>query len=157
MDGKDTIQLAEALAWPVVVLIALWVVPNRLEAVIPRVAGSFGGAKVKLSLMGQSIETTLPELQQVLQEQAGEPLTGDQEAYLRSLLGPDGRIERKSVEGTTEDYKDAVLKPLRDAGLILTYPPHKRLDKATHIQVSALGRLYLKHAKAPAKPAPSAP
>jgi hypothetical protein len=130
----EVLRLVEALAWPLVALVALL-------AVRPQIAKLLSGAKVRLSIAGQSIETTLPELQQIFEEQAGEPLSAEHVSYLTSLL----KNGAKSYpEGVTESRDRKLLRPLRNNGLILTVPKNAFLSDARAIELSALGRLYLR-------------
>jgi hypothetical protein len=128
------LKLVEVLAWPSVALIALIIVR-------PQIAKLFAGARVKLSILGQSIETTLPELQQILEEQAGERLSAEHTDYLNSLF----RNGAKSYpDGVKENPERKLLRPLRNNGLILTVPRNAFLADARAIELSALGRLYLR-------------
>ncbi len=68
MSVAEILKLLEILAWPAVAMLAI-------VFVRPHIAALLSGATVKLSIAGQVIKTTLPELKQVLEEQAGEPLS----------------------------------------------------------------------------------
>jgi hypothetical protein len=130
----EVLRLVEIVAWPLVALAGLFVVR-------PQIARLLSGARVKLSIAGQSIETTLPELQQILEEQAGEPLSAEHASYLTSLL-KDGA--KSYLDGVTESRERKLLRPLRNNGLILTVPRNAFLSDARAIELSALGRLYLR-------------
>lgn len=139
MTIADALKLLEILAWPSVTVIALFVLR-------PQIAKLLSGAKVKLSIGGQSIETTLPELQQIIEEQAGEPLSAEHMAYLIALLRAGAR---SYPNGVTESRDRKFLRPLRNNGLILTVPRNAFLSDARAIELSALGRLYLRGARPP--------
>ena len=126
--------LINVLAWPVVALTAILVVRPHLGRLL-------SGAKVRLSIGGQSIETSLPELKEVLESQAGEHLSEENKDYLRNLLdhGP-----RAYVHGVTLERERQALRPLRNSGLVQTVPRNAFLHDATAIELSALGRLYLR-------------
>jgi len=99
------------------------------------------GAKVKLSIAGQSIETTLPELKEILEAQAGERLTEENKRYLRQLLQQGLKDYPRGV--ATEEERQS-LRLLRNNGLIQTVPRNAFLNDAKAIELSALGRLYLR-------------
>ena len=134
MSVAEFLHLLEIVLWPIVALVAILVVRPHISALL-------SGAKVKLSIGGQSIETTLPEVQRVLEEQAGEPLSGEHVAYLISLEHDGARQYSSGIE-KSEERKS--LRPLRNAGLILTIPRNAFLQEAKAIEISSLGRLYLR-------------
>ena len=133
MSSAEILKLLEILTWPIVAVFAI-------IAVRPQVAALLSGTKVKLSIAGQVIETTLPELKQVLEEQAGEPLTPDQVTYLTKL-------QREGTKPYSDGVKSSelnLLRPLRNYGLVLTVPRNIYLSSAKGVELSALGRLYLR-------------
>jgi hypothetical protein len=130
----DLLRLLEIVLWPVLALVAIFVVRPHLSTLL-------SGAKVKLSIAGQSIETTLPELKQILEEQAGESLSADHVAYLTSLQR-DGAKQYPS--GIKQSDERKFLRPLRNSGLVLTVPRNAFLQDAQAMELSALGRLYLR-------------
>lgn len=135
MTTAETLKLLEILAWPIVAVFAIVVVR-------PQIAKLLSGAKVKLSIAGQAaIETTLPELKQVLEEQAGEPLTPQHFSYLIELQRGGTKLYSDGVQ-SSEERK--FLRPLRNNGLVLTVPRNAFLTDASAIELSALGRLYLR-------------
>ena len=131
---QELLKLIEVIAWPVVALTAIFVVH-------PHLAKLMSGAKVKLSIAGQSIETSLPELKEILESQAGERLTEENKTYLRNLLESGPKEYPQGV--TTKDERQA-LRPLRNNGLVQTIPRNAFLNDARAIELSALGRLYLR-------------
>lgn len=133
MTIDQFIQLLGVALWPFVVLVALFVVK-------PILADLLSGTKVKLSISGQVIETTLPELRRVFEELASEPLT---EKHINYLKGLRSSGTKEYPEGVQERDEREFLRPLRNAGLIQTSPRGIRLKRATGIDLSALGRLFL--------------
>ncbi|MFZ3018457.1 MAG: hypothetical protein WA056_08390 [Gallionella sp.] len=131
---SEFIHFLEIVRWPAVALVAIFVARPYLTKLL-------SGAKVKLSIAGQTIETTLPELEDVLEEQAGESLLAEHITYLTSLQR-DGAEQYPS--GIENREKRKFLRPLRNAGLVLTVPRNSFLDEAKAIELSALGRLYLR-------------
>lgn len=139
---SDLLRLVDILAWPIVVLVGILVLRPHLSSVL-------SGAKIKLNVAGQSIETTLPELKVVFEEQAGDALSPHHIAYLNSLLRDGARQYAGGIE-KSEERK--FLRPLRNAGLVLTVPRNEFLSEAKAIEVSSLGRLYLRaHSTSPNK------
>lgn len=148
MHVYETLRLIEIVIWPAVALAAIL-------AVRPHLSTLLSGAKIKLTIAGQSIETTLPELKQIFEEQAGEALSVEHVAYLTSLIRGGSRQYPSGIEKSEERR---FLRPLRNAGLILAVPRNAFLQDARAIEISALGRLYLRArgvtSDSGAKPAP---
>ena len=142
MTVAEALHLLEIIAWPAVAAGLVFVIRPHLAALL-------SGAKVKLSIAGQSIETTLPELKEILEEQAGESLSAESIAYLSSLER-EGAKQYESGINKSEERK--LLRLLRNSGLVHTIPRNRFLQEATGIELSGLGRLYL---RARAKPTPS--
>lgn len=134
MSMDQFLQFLEIVIWPVVVLIAIFIIRPHLSAL-------FSGAKVRLSIAGQSIETTLPEMKQILEEQVVEHLTDEHVAFLTSLQ-KDGA--RQYSPGIKESDERKFLRPLRNLGFIRTVPRNSFLSYAQAIELSGLGRLYLR-------------
>ena len=133
MNIADYLKLLEILVWPLIALVALLVVR-------PHITQLLSGAKVKFSVAGQGIETTLPELKRIFEEQSGDPLTPEQFNYLQTLQ----RSGAKSYPGGVKESNERkFLRPLRNIGLILAIPRDEFLQDATGIELSALGRLYI--------------
>lgn len=134
MNMQDLLKIIEILVWPAVAITAILIVRPHLGRLM-------SGAKVKLSIAGQTIETSLPELKEILESQAGERLSQDNKNYLQSLLenGP-----RSYPEGVTSKEERQALHPLRNNGLVQTVPRNVFLNDATAIELSTLGRLYLR-------------
>ena len=130
---KMIVEILRIITWPITVIIAVFTLK-------PYLAQLLAGSKVKISLFGQSVETTLPELEGVVSEQAGGALTESemndlQKFYQQSVIEYPNGVESKEKEA---------LRPLRNYGLIMTKPRGKSLGRAKSIQISALGRLVMK-------------
>lgn len=134
MSFDNFIRLLEVGLWPIVAIIAIFVVRPHLRALL-------SSAKVKLSVAGQSIETTLPELKQVIEEQTGVPLSAEQEQFL-SLLQSKGCVAYP--EGIRTPEEQVFVRPLRNSGLVVTVPRNVFLVEARAVELSGLGRLYLR-------------
>jgi len=135
MSLNDLLRFFESLAWPIVALVAIFVIRPYLSTLL-------SGAKVKLTFSpGLSIETTLPEIKEIIEEQVGEALSPEEVDYLKNLF-----------HKGTENYPNGVdthkmrlfLRPLRNGGFIRTVPRNEFLGEAKAIEISGLGRLYLR-------------
>ena len=140
MAFADFIRFLEVTLWPLVALLAILVVRPHLAALMSK-------SKLTLSMFGQSIETSLPELQEVIQEQAEGALTPEHLGFLESLH----QTGTKSYPNGVESPDRKFLRPLRNSGLIAAVPKDAFLSDARAVQLSALGRLYLRARKAAAK------
>jgi hypothetical protein len=126
-------EILGIVVWPIVVLIAIVLIRPHLAALMAK-------SKVRLSMFGQSIETTLPELEQVIEEEAGGNITEAHIDYLVSL-SIDG--VKNYPEGMGSD-KRKFLRPIRNSGMIMTIPKDAFLAQASGVKLSALGRLYVR-------------
>src|SRR5205807_7570807 len=99
-----------------------------------------GKSKVKLSIFGQSIEMTLPEIAQFIEEQAEGKLSDEDIRYLESLSTQGAKDYPSGIDSATRKF----LRPMRNFGLIVTIPRNAFLGEARGIELSALGRLYLR-------------
>lgn len=127
------IDLLKVIAWPAVALTAIWAFRPILKDLVP-------GSKLKISIAGVSIETTIPELKNIITEQIGPDLTKETIKLLEGL-GESGALELD--ERMPKDQRQ-LYRPLRNAGLIMTLPRHTYLGEAKSIQLTELGRLYIR-------------
>jgi hypothetical protein len=97
-------------------------------------------SKVKLSIGGQLFETTLSEVAQVIEEQTGDILTP---AHIDSLEALFTNGVNSYPEGIKRE-EQRLLRPMRNSGLIMTIPKNANLSTAHSIQLTGLGRLYLR-------------
>jgi hypothetical protein len=134
MAFDDLIRILEIVVWPVAALVAFFILRRTIARML-------GGAKVKLSIAGQSIETTLPEINRVIEELMSEPLSERHISYLRQLHASG---IKQYHDGINDDGERDFLRTMRNAGLIQTIPRAARLKRATGIDISALGKLFLK-------------
>ncbi len=133
MSVSEFTHILEIVVWPIVALVAVGVIRPHLAALMAK-------SKVKLSMFGQSIETTLPELQQVIEEQAEGKLTEEHIKYIESLSTQGVKDYPNGIESAERKF----LRPVRNSGLIMTVPKDAFLGDARGVQLSALGRLYLR-------------
>lgn len=132
---NEVVKLLEVIAWPGVAILLIWVTRTHIGSLL-------SGAKVKFSIGGQKIETTLPEFKYMIEEQASDHLTDAQVEYLVSLFRDGGN--RFYENGVEEKENRKMLRPLRNAGLISTFPRNSILENAKLIHLSPLGRLFLR-------------
>ncbi len=118
----------ELVTWPLVVLIAIILYRNVIRSLLP-------GAKVKLTISGVTFETTLPVIESSIIESLGDvEITDAQWAWLVRLR------DQPKIEIKEDDL--AVLRPLRDAGLIRAHPKGY-LQNAKAVKISRLGKLLI--------------
>jgi hypothetical protein len=132
MAFNEFIRILEIVIWPTVVLVGIAVLRSHLAALLP-------GAKVRLSLWGQSIETTIPDLKRIIEEQLGGSLTVEEIQYLEQL----DQHGQKDYPTGMESQERKLIRPLRNFGLVMTLPRNAFLDDAKSIQLTPLGRLYM--------------
>jgi hypothetical protein len=121
------------LIWPIVAVILLIAYRRIIERLLP-------GARIKLTLAGVTIETTLDVLTNSIEEiVADEGISKEQWSRLEHI-GTEGRVEFNYGR----DYK--VLMPIRNAGLIRPVP-RGYLTQATEVELTPLGRLLLQARK----------
>jgi hypothetical protein len=124
--AKVVHDYVELLTWPIVALAAIILYRNIIRSLLP-------GAKVKLTISGVTVETTLPIIEHSITESLrGEELTDEQWSWLQKL----------HAHGQTEFSPDdlTVLRPLRDSGLLRAYSKGF-LQNAGAVNITALGRL----------------
>jgi hypothetical protein len=143
MDFEQFIMLLNIIAWPVVALVAVFILRSQLPSFI-------SGAKVTLNFGVLSIDTKLPELQEALKDYTGRRLEPEKEKCLSEIaekgLKSPPKGWKKSGEEDKEKYEN-VLRTLRNRGFIQTIPIDETLNKSNSIEVSKLGYLYLKALK----------
>jgi hypothetical protein len=118
----------EVLAWPTVAVLAMFLYRGIIRSLLP-------GAKVKLTISGVTIETTIPMIEEFVTENlGGQHLTREQWAWLKRL--------RNLGSQSICDTDKLVLRPLRNAGLLRT-SENGFLQDATAVEITRLGRLIV--------------
>src|SRR5258708_5079998 len=128
METARIVQTFVAVsAWPFVALVtlaAIIVYRKDVLSFLPR-------STVKLQISGWSIEISIPEIEQSVRESlGGRNLTAEQLSLLRKLRDG-GRMEFDSSQIPTA-------RPLRNCGLIKSYPEREYLTNATEIEITIL-------------------
>jgi hypothetical protein len=118
----------QVLIWPIVAFFVLWKYRDVIKSLVPR-------SKLKLTIAGVSIETSLETLQRSVEESfRGRRISTDQWTWLKRLHDS-GRIPYNHT------YYEQ-LRPLRNSGLIREHP-EGWLSDAKEIEITTLGRLLL--------------
>ena len=131
------LEYIKVLVWPVIIIFALVMYHDLIGGLIQK-------SKVKLSLFGVVIETKISDLEQVLMAPVGGRLTDQQWAMLQKIA------TRGPITVATEGYKMHMegdlpwIRPVRNAGLILTLPDGKYIEQAEQITLTPLGELLMK-------------
>lgn len=130
MDGGQLVlSYMQALAWPCVAVFGLIKYRPVIESLIPQ-------AKVKLTLMGVTIEISPPELARAVEERfTGGTLTQEQRDWLQ-------RLKEKGPQKFEYGQDNALLRPLRNAGLIKPYQ-NEYLATAEKVEITSIGKLVL--------------
>jgi hypothetical protein len=126
--ARLVLSFVQALIWPLIAVLVLWRYRDLIESLLPR-------SKVKFTIAGVSIETSLETLQRSVEESfRGRRISAEQWAWLRRLH-EDGRLPYDSAH-----YEQ--LRPLRNSGLIREHP-EGWLSNAKEIEITTLGKLLL--------------
>lgn len=119
--------LSKALAWPLVVFFGLLYYRRAVTSLLSQ-------SKVKFTISGITVETTLTELERSVSESLrGEEFTKEQWAHLKRI-----RDEGRVAYNHHSDYTHLV--SLRNAGLIREHPKGQ-LTAAKEVSITTLGRL----------------
>jgi hypothetical protein len=127
--ARIVLGYVQALVWPIAVVVLL-------IYYLPVIRGLLPGTRIRLTLAGVTVETTLEALRSSIEESVwDEEITAKQWSRLERLRR-EGRVEFKY----DRDY--GMLMPLRNAGLIRAIP-RGFLTVAKAVEPTPLGRLLL--------------
>jgi hypothetical protein len=130
------LKYIEALIWPVIAVIFLILYRDPILALLEK-------SKVTLSLFGISIETTLSQIESSLMAPLGGMLTPRQWELLEEIK-EHGSISVKSKGFVMLMQGDLPwIRPIRNAGLIMTLPDGKYIEQADEIVLTSLGELLM--------------
>jgi hypothetical protein len=138
MTHELFIRYLAELKWPIVLVILLLAFRKPLGTVL---ASMTLGSKVKISLFGVEVDTTLQELENVSIATLGGSLDANQKDLL-TRLGTTGPISY-NPKGIPE-AQWCWIRPLRNAGLVETQPQGEYLAEAQALQLTSLGSLMMK-------------
>jgi hypothetical protein len=134
--AKLTLEYLKVLVWPVVASGALFWYRNAIGAALSK-------TKVKLSLFGVDVEANIAELERTLTAATGGTLSEAQWSLLQKIS------QHESVSVAGQGYKMSMqgdlpwIRPLRNAGLIMTLPDGKYIEQATDLVLTPLGKLLM--------------
>jgi hypothetical protein len=141
-DTKEVMMAAmilkyiDVLVWPVFVFVLLLVYRGPILRLLEF-------SKVKLTLFGTSVETTIADLQKVMTAEVSGTLTSQQWMFLEDLWSQ-GQISVADRKLRMTMYGDLNwIRPIRNVGLIKTLPDNDYIENATHIELTPLGRLLM--------------
>lgn len=101
------------VAWPVSFLVGVMAFKKPITSLLESLPYLLPGAKIKLTIVGLSLEIPIPELQQSIRESGASKLTTDQIALL-TRLRDEGRLPLQP----STDYVSNVVRPLRNCALL---------------------------------------
>ena len=130
------------LKWPLIIIILLIIFRKTLAQFFTSYTL---GSKVKISLFGVEVETTLRELEDISIATLGGRLNDRQQELLTRLSH--GELIKYDEGGVPEAEWEWIV-PLRNAGIIETQPRGAYLKQAQSLTLTALGRLMVKAIKA---------
>lgn len=128
------LELVKSLAWPVTAVILLLAYRKAILALLPE-------SKIKVSLFGMEVETTFPELETATLATLGGHLTGKQLDLLETIA-TQGPVSYENDGIPKEDRK--WIRPLMNAGLVMTIPPGEHLGQAEGLALTPLGSLVMR-------------
>ena len=126
MTPTEFAAIANALAWPVVVLATLVAFADKLRALLDKLTQSLSVKSVKLKALGGEIELTVEQAKNTLDEQlkaiadASNELTEEELDLFEKILEADGKL---TVAMLIQDFKrnsheHNILRRLRDRMLV---------------------------------------
>jgi hypothetical protein len=130
------LEYIQVLIWPLVVVAIVLKYGRSLLGVLEK-------SKVKLSLFGVEVEANIADIERNLTSAVGGSLT-PQQWDLLERMGREG-----SVLVQREGYKMNMtgdlqwIRPVRNAGLIMTLPDGKYIEQATELVLTPLGKLLI--------------
>jgi len=137
MDPAQLIlEYIKVLIWPLVVVVVILKYGSSLIHVFER-------SKVKLSLFGVEVEINIAELERILTAAAGGSLTSQQWSLLEKIAREGSVFVQK--EGYKMDMNGDLpwIRPVRNAGLIMTLPDGKYIEQAAEFVLTPLGKLVM--------------
>jgi hypothetical protein len=136
--GELVLKYIEAFVWPLTVLIIAVIYRGFITSTLPNLLSR---SKIKISLFGVEFETSLPELESVTKAVVGGSLTKDQLDLLRRIR-KEGPVSYEAGEIPKRDRE--WIRPIMNAGLIMTMPPGAHLGEATGLSLTPLGVLLMR-------------
>jgi hypothetical protein len=132
--AKLILEYTHVLVWPVTISLLLLLYRDTIVSILPK-------SKIKVSLFGLEVETTLSELETITLATLGGHLNDKQLSLLKQLAGK-GTIFFGEKGISKEDRK--LIRPIRNAGLVMTDPIDAHLKEAESLSLSPLGTLVMR-------------
>lgn len=135
-DSPAALEYIRVLVWPLVTLLLIMRFGDTLITAIQK-------SKVKLSLFGVDIETSIADLERTLTAAVDGALSPKQWDLLEKIW------KKGSVSIQNEGYvmnmsSDlAWIRPIRNAGLLMSLPDGKYIEQATELVLTPLGKLLM--------------
>jgi hypothetical protein len=128
------LEFVKALAWPITLAILLFAYRDAIISLLPK-------SKVKVSLFGLEVETTFPELEIVTLAMLGGHLS-EKQLDLLANIAERGPVSYDKGGIPADDRK--WIRPLMNAGLIMTIPSGEHLGQAEGLALTPLGSLIMR-------------
>jgi hypothetical protein len=128
------LEYVKVLIWPITITILLFAYRNAIISVLPK-------SRIKVSLFGLEVETTLPELETITLATLGGHLNNKQ-LHLLTRMANEGPIAYEEGGIPKDDRK--WIRPLMNAGLIMTTPVGAHLGEADGLALTPLGSLLVR-------------
>jgi hypothetical protein len=124
----DILEYVKVLVWPITAILLLLLIRPQLRALLT-------SSKIKVSMFGVAIETTLPELESAINEYLGGTLEPDQMKYLDALY----HDTEKAYPTGINHPESQLVRPLRNSGLVRTIPANSSLGSSRAVRLTDLG------------------
>jgi hypothetical protein len=131
--SKTMVALIIELKWPITTLIVLIMFRRAIRVLLT----SFSMSKIRISLFGIEVETSISELEAISLSVLGDQLSEKQMRLLKTL----GKGKKDVEHSPLTDEECQYIRPLRNAGLIKTDPPDMFLNKIRSLALTPLGSL----------------
>jgi hypothetical protein len=128
------LKYLEVLVWPATLTLILLRYRDPILSLLQK-------SKIKLSLYGVEVETTLSELETITLATLGGNLDNKQLELLVHIAN-EGRISY-GKEGIPKDDREWI-RPVMNAGLIMTTPQGARVGEAEGLALTPLGSLLMR-------------
>ena len=135
-DSPAILEYIRILVWPLVTLLLIMKFGNTLITAIQK-------SKVKLSLFGVEIETSIVDLERTLTAAVDGALSPKQWDLLEKIWKK-GTVSVQN-EGYVMDMSADLkwIRPIRNAGLLMSLPDGKYIEQATELALTPLGKLLM--------------
>jgi DNA-binding transcriptional ArsR family regulator len=130
------LDFLKVTAWPAVALIAIFVLKGYLP-------GLLKASTVSIELFGVTVETSIEKLKSALIATMGGTLSREQWSLLEEIHRGGAVSVAEKGYSMSLDTDLAWIRPLRNAGLVVTLPDGYYIEQAEFLDLSPLGRLLM--------------